>query len=75
MRVNKIIVQIDGLPTEVDAVEWGTDPDGIEAHVRAARAEASDLTGLFEPDPDLDYDLLAETFGANGSAEVPDAGE
>jgi hypothetical protein len=32
-------VKIDGLPVEVDAAEYNADPGGVEARVRAARAE------------------------------------
>jgi hypothetical protein len=55
-------VTIDGLEAEVDDVRWHTDTTAVEAEVRAARAGATDLTGLHEV-PDWDYDSLVKVFG------------
>lgn len=35
----------------------------------------ADLSGLHEPTPDLDYDVLSEAFGEDDITEVLDEGE
>lgn len=64
-----INVDIDGHQTEVDAADWGSDPDSIIADVRAARLAITDLSGLYEV-PEWDYDSLAVAFGSDDTAEV-----
>jgi hypothetical protein len=52
-----ITIEVDGLPVDVDAEDWGADPDGVTARVRAARAELA-----LQPEPDFeppqDYQAL-----------------
>lgn len=64
-----IDVEVDGHTATVDAADWGADPETVRADVRAARAAASDLTGVHEP-ADWDYDSLAAAFGADDTTEV-----
>lgn len=72
--MSDIEVEIDGLPATVDSDEWQSNRAGIEADIRTAREAVSDLSGLFEPDPDLDYDTLVAAFGEDDETEVPDEG-
>jgi hypothetical protein len=49
-----ITIEVDGLPVDVDAEEWGADPDGVVAAVRAARVEQR-LEPLADDEREPDY--------------------
>lgn len=66
-----IEIDVDGLPAAVDEDTYNADPEALINSIREARAAASDLTGVFDETPDLDYDTLVEAFGEDDD----DAGE
>lgn len=53
--MEQMVIDIDGLPVEVDRAAYEADPAGVEQTVRDAREKISgDLAGRYEPAPDYD---------------------
>lgn len=57
-----ITIDVDGLPVDVDAEDYGANPDGVIAAVRAARASMR-LQPLDDAERDPDYRAL---YGQDG---------
>lgn len=58
------VIDVDGLPVEVDEAEYATTPDEVIDSVRAARREAVGDAGGFDVGPD--YDELVAAYGEEG---------
>ena len=55
--MGEITIEVDGLPVEVDAEDWGADPHGVEEQVRQARRETS-MGPIVEGEEEPDYNTL-----------------